>query len=168
MSSASANGNLTIAEWAFKVNQQDVLANGDFSSTIVPVIDSNANIATGVIAPTSTGYFDVTIDSSDVGVAFAQTITLSRGTTNTVTDLVFTGYSLNSGTVTTLNSNTNPTITSNHTLNEATTTNVYRFYVEWVDGTGETMDNSDDTDASSSGVASVKIDLNFTQIASSS
>ena len=92
ISSANANSDLTIASWAFLVNNQDVLQNADFSNTIVPVFDTNANIASGVIAPTSTGYFDITIDSSDVNLAFDETITLAQGSTNTVSDLIFTGY----------------------------------------------------------------------------
>ena len=72
ISSAEASSNLTIARWAFMVNNQDVLNNSNFSTTIQPIIDSNPNIASGVIAPTSTGHFDVTIDSSNVGVAYDE------------------------------------------------------------------------------------------------
>lgn len=168
VSSASADSTFAIAEWAFKVNLQDVLQNSNFSSTIVPVIDTNPNIAAGVVAPTSTGYFDVKIDSSDVGVAFDEQITLSRNSTNTVTDLVFTGYKLNDGEVVSFSNTANPTFTINHNLNEENTVNVYRFYIAWIDGTGENMDNADDTQAASDGVASVKIDLRFIQKASNS
>ena len=97
VTSAEGETNFTIASWSFLVNQQDVISNSNFSNTIIPVINSNANIKAGTIAPTSTGYFEVTIDSSDVDVAFNEVITLSQGSDNTITDLLFTGYTLNGG-----------------------------------------------------------------------
>ena len=97
VTSAEGETNFTIASWIFLVNQQDVISNSDFSNTITPVLNSNNNIKAGTIAPTSTGYFEVTIDSSDVDVAFNEVITLSQGSDNTITDLLFTGYTLNGG-----------------------------------------------------------------------
>lgn len=166
VSSAEANGSFTIARWAFMVNNQDVLSNSNFSATILPAFDTNAHIATGVIAPTSTGYFDVTIDASNVGVSYDEQFTLSRASTNTVTDIKFTGYKLNNGNVVTFNNTTNPTLTTTHLLSEANRVNTYRFFIEWYDGQNETMDNSDDTQASANGVAAIKVDLRFIQKAS--
>ena len=166
VSSADATSEFTIARWAFTVNNQDIIANNDFSATIVPVIDSNPNISSGVIAPTSTGYFDIVVNSANVGVAFDQTITLSQGDDNTVTDLVYTGYKINNGNVVSFGNTTEMTTT--HQLGEQNTTNTYRFYIEWQDGTGETMDNSDDTDASIDGTATVNVTINFIQKASAS
>jgi hypothetical protein len=160
VSSASANGNFTIAEWTFKVNDQDILNESDFSSTIVPVIDANPNIKEGVIAPTSKGYFDVIVDHSRVGVSYKQDITLSYGE-DSITDMVFTGYTLNGGEVTDIGE-TN-TVSVVHNLSDESTIDVYRFYVEWIDGTGETMNNQEDTEASANGTTSVKIDLHFIQ-----
>ena len=166
VSSADATSDFTIARWAFTVNNQDIIANNDFSTTIVPTIDANPNISNGVIAPTSTGYFDIIINSSNVGVAFDQTISLNYTNDNTVTDLVFTGYKINDGNIVSLNG-TN-TITTTHSLGETNTNNRYRFYIEWKDGTGETMDNENDTDASINGVAAVNVSINFIQKASNS
>ena len=168
VSSAEAESNLTIASWAFLVNQQDVISNSNFSNTIVPVLNQNNNIKTGTIAPTSTGYIDVTIDSSDVEVAFSEQISLSTGNNNTVDDLIFTGYKLNNGQTIAFQNNTNPSITVNHNLNEIETVNTYRFYIEWDDGLNSTMDNADDVAASTSGIASIAVNINFTQIASQS
>ena len=164
ISSASANGGFTIARWAFVVNTQDVLANSNFSSTIVPSFDTNANIKADVIAPTSTGYFDIEIDSSDVDVAYTTTITLGQADDNTVTDLRFTGYKINTGSIQSIN-DTSATIQIAHQLNEVNTTNTYRFYIEWYDGQGEDMDNSDDAVASDEGVAKVAVNLQFLQTA---
>lgn len=165
VSSADANTNFTIARWAFTVNSQDIVANNNFSSTITPVFDQNANISNNVIAPTSTGHFQVVIDSSNVGVSFDETITLSNASTNTVTDLKFTGYKKNNDPVVEFQNN-QTTITETHLLGEANTVNTYTFYIEWIDGTGETMDNADDTQASIDGVAAVHVNINFIQKAS--
>lgn len=163
VSSAEASSTFAIARWAFTVNNQDVISNSDFSSTILPSFDTNSNIESGVIAPTSTGHFEVTIDSSDVEVAFDEVITLSQGEDNTVTDIVFTGYKINNGSIIQLVNQTNPTITTHHNLNEQNTVNTYYFYIEWTDVSTATMDNVDDTDASISGNASIDINLQFIQ-----
>jgi hypothetical protein len=165
VSSADATSNLTIARWAFTVNNQDIIANSNFSNTIVPVFDANANISTGVIAPTSTGYFDITIDSSNVGVSFDEVITLSASESNTVDDLVFTGYKKNDGEIISFGEDAT-TFTTTHLLGEANTTNTYRFFIAWIDGTGETMDNADDTEASLTGTAAVNVNIRFIQKAS--
>ena len=163
ISSASANSNFSIAQWTFKVNDQDVLSNNDFSSTIVPVINENDNIREGYIAPTSTGYFDIIIDYSNVGVAFNEVLTLAPGT-NSVADLKITGYSVNDGSMIPF-ANDNYNINVNHYLNDGTYRDVYRFYVEWIDGDGESMDNAADTEASQTRSASIAINLKFIQLA---
>ncbi len=163
VTSAEGETSFTIASWSFLVNQQDIISNNDFSNTLVPVIDQNSNIKAGRIAPTSTGYFDVTIDSSNVEVAFDEEISLSTSASNTVDDLIFTGYTLNSGATVSFQNTTNPTITVNHNLDEQVTVNTYRFFIEWNDGANATMDNADDVDASTSGLASIDVNLHFIQ-----
>ena len=164
VSSASASSDMTIARWSFLVNDQDVLSESDFSETILPQFPGNAYVASGVIAPHAEGYFEIEIDSSDVDVAFTETITLSLSDDNTVSDLSITGYSLNGGNPVDFGNNST-VITTNHALNEQNTVNTYRIFVKWLDGNGETMDNDDDTAASSSGVAAVDVNINFIQTA---
>lgn len=164
-SSANATGNFAIALWSFKVNNQDVIANNDFSATIVPTFDSNEFIAPGVIAPTSTGYFDIEIDSRDVMVSFDEEISLSIPSTSPVKDIIFTGYKLNNDEVISFVEST-PTITVNHPLNEIKTINKYRFYIEWIDGENETMDNQADTNSTTIGQTTVSVNLKFIQKAS--
>lgn len=161
ISSASANSNFDIAKWTFKVNDQDVLSNSDFTNTIIPVIDQNTNIKDGYIAPTSTGYFDVTIDYSDVGVAFTEEISLSYPSENALTDLIFTGYSLNNSEVISMDGINSLSI--NHDLDEETTTDTYRFYIQWFDGVGEDLDNDEDTAMSKEEIAKIQVNLNFIQ-----
>lgn len=162
VSSAEASSNFTIAKWAFKVNDQDVLTNSDFSNTITPVFPGNSYVGQGYIAPNSEGYFDIEIDSTDVDVTFDETITLALDDDNTVTDLQITKYQLNGGQAINF-SNNNTVITTSHSLNEQNTVNTYRIYVKWLEGNNETMDNEDDTLASKNGVAAVSITINFIQ-----
>ena len=168
VSSADANSSFSIARWAFTVNNQDVVNNNNFSNTIVPTFDADANIASGVIAPTSTGYIDVVIDSSNVGVSFDETITLSRAAGSTVNDIIFKGYKLNNGNMVLFGSD--PTvITSTHLLCEQTTVNTYRIFLEWNDNpVTENMNNAADTQAAKSGSAGVRVTINFVQKASNS
>lgn len=165
VSSADANKGFAIARWAFTVNNQDIIANNNFSNVVVPVFDQNTNIDSNVIAPTSTGYFDITVDSSNVDVAFNEVIALSLAETNTVTDLVFTGYKINNGTLTNF-ANNSTSITTTHALDEQTTVNTYRIYIEWIDGENENMNNASDTQASVNGVAAINVNINFIQNAS--
>lgn len=161
VSSADANSNLTIARWSFTVNNQDIIANNNFTNTIIPVFDQNNNINNSVIAPTSTGYFDITINSSNVDVAFNEIITLSKSNNNTVTDLKFTGYKLNNGEL--INFEDTTMVTSTHALNEENKINTYRFYIQWVDGNNEEMNNIEDTEAAINGTAAINVNINFIQ-----
>ena len=164
VSSAGADGNFAIARWSFLVNSQDVLANNDFSTTIVPTFNTNANIADNVIAPTSTGFFDIVVNSTNVGVAFDQVITLGNGDENTVTDLVFVGYKINNGQMVNLNNTNSATISTTHLLTDQVKVNTYRVYIMWNDDSlTETMDNADDTQASIDGEASVEVNIQFIQ-----
>ena len=164
ISSADASSNLTIAKWAFTVNEQDVLANNDFSNTIVPTFETNEHIKDGVIAPTSVGYFEITIDSSDVGVAFDEVITLTKNDTNTVSDLIFTGYKKNNGELIEIADQNTFSINTTHLLDETQKINTYRFYIKWNDDElTQNMNNASDTQASVDGVASVNINLQFIQ-----
>lgn len=163
ISSASANSNFSIAQWTFKVNDQDVLANNEFSSTIVPVVEGNEHIRDGYIAPTSTGYFDIIIDHSNVGVSYNQNLSLTPGT-NSINDLVITGYTVNDGELITFDDD-DYTIDVNHYLSDNTLRDVYRFYVKWIDGEGESMDNAADTEASKTETSTIAINLKFIQLA---
>lgn len=164
VSSADASSNFTIARWSFLVNTQDVLNNSDFSNTIVPVFENNINIRDGVIAPNARGYFDITIDSSNVGVSFDEVITVGKSNTNTVTDLVFTGYKKNNDATVNLNNQDSIVINNTHSLGSGSTTNTYRFFVKWNDALAtESMNNAADTAAANGGVASVSVNLQFIQ-----
>ena len=160
ISKATANSNFTIASWNFKVNNQDINANSNFSNVIVPVFENNPNIKDNVIAPTSEGYFDINIDHSNVDVSFTEKINLNFSGTNTVSDLKITGYAINDGSIIEFNGNE---ISTDCLLSDNVKINKCRFYVTWIDDDGQTMQNKDDTEAAKNGNASISVSLSFIQ-----
>ena len=68
LSTAEANAELTIARWSILVNTQDIVNNSDFSETVVPTFLGTTNIQSNVIAPTSTGSFELVINGENTDV----------------------------------------------------------------------------------------------------
>lgn len=161
VTSADANANITIARWNVLINNQDVKNNSDFSSKITPVFAGNDNIAANIIAPTSTGYFDIIVNGNNSDVSFTYTITLSNDTNTKVTDLKLVNYTLDGGTATNFVDNK---ITGDILLNDSNKTHTIRVYVMWNDDSStETMNNASDTAATSDGKAIMDINVNLIQ-----
>ena len=99
VTSATGTANLTFARWNILVNSQDVTNNSNFSTTIQPNFTGTANIRAGVIAPTSQGTFEISLDMTEVDVSLDYTVSASVSNTNTVTDLKIQSYTI--GNVTT-------------------------------------------------------------------
>lgn len=164
LTTASADTNLTIARWNILVNTRDVVNNSDFSNYVAPIFPGNTHISSGIIAPTSEGYFDISIDNTAVDVSFDEVISIKHTLDNTISDLIITGYSLNGGSVTSVNSSS-ATINKTILITDSKT-HTYRIYVKWIDGGGESMNNTADTQATKNGKASMEISVSFTQKAS--
>lgn len=161
---AEADTNISIARWSILVNNQDIKNNKDFSASIKPTFEGNENIASGIIAPTAEGYFDITIDHTNVDVSFSFDMILSIDPSSDVSDLIITGYTLNNGTIQTFPTN-DYHLANNIMYNDPTKVRKYRFFVKWDDSATATMDNSADTKATS-GQAIFKINTSFVQLAS--
>lgn len=160
LSTADADTNITIARWNILVNNQDISQNSNFSGVLEPTFTGNENIKEGVIAPTATGYFDVTLDGSTTDVSFSYDISLSEADDNTVTDLKITKYEIDGQSYT-----YNSPINGNILLSDQNRALTVRVYVEWVDQTDdETMTNVDDTTAANEGVAKFKVNVNVIQL----
>lgn len=160
--SAEANADISIARWNILVNDQDIKSNSNFSNTIKPVFEDNEYIKNDIIAPTSKGYFDVVINGDNTDVSYKTTINVKTSDINTITDLTITGYSIDdSSEIKTL---TNNSLEDTINYNDTNKTKKYRFYIEWIDGVNETMDNSLDTSSTTDGVAAFDINVNFIQI----
>lgn len=161
-SSANANTNITISRWNILVNDQDIKNNSNFTNTIKPTFEENENIASGVIAPTSKGYFDIIIDGTKTDVSFQYNINLALSSLNTVSDLKLTNYKVNDDT--TLHQIENNVISNQVLYNSDNKIIKYRIFVEWIDGETETMNNEADTEATINGIAAYDIAINITQI----
>lgn len=164
LTEASGTTDIAIARWRILVNGQDIRNNADLSQVITPVLYHDDNIAENIIAPRSTGYFDILIDCRDADVSFEYEIDISPNEDSSVTDLVATGYSIDGGTTTNLARG--DTITNQVLLSSNTQTISIRVYIEWDDvSQNATMDNDDDTEATKSGsAAKLDVNLSFTQI----
>lgn len=157
------NTDFTIAKWKILVNNQDITDSSTMSSLINPVYIENDNIKDGVIAPGSEGYFDIEIDSTNTEVSFTYTITLSNTDENNIKDLKITGYSQNGSAIIPLDNQIN-SITDTVYYTDTNRLDTIRIYFTWLDGNGETMDNTSDTNASISGEsAKLKVNMAFIQ-----
>lgn len=154
----------TVASWKILVNNQDITEAATMSSLIHPIYLENENIKDGVIAPGRKGYFDLLIDSSNTDVSFQYNISISNSENSTVKDLVITGYQINQSTIIPVQ-NQMSNIQNTIYYNDPNKENNIRVYFEWIDGDGQTMDNTSDTNASIQGEnAKLKVNLTFTQI----
>lgn len=161
VTNASADAELSIARWNVLVNDTDVTLNSDFTQALTPVFYENANIKQGVLAPTSSGYFDIILDGTQTDVSFSYNVSLTNSEETNITDVSITSYEVN-GTPHSFTGSSN--IAGNILLTDADRTATIRVYISWVEGEGETMDNAADTSATVDGVAKFKANVNVTQL----
>ena len=164
ITTASANTDLTIARWNILVNNQDILANSDFSDKIIPYFAGTTNIKNDVVAPTATGYFDIILNGVDTDVSFTYTITVNQSVRNTVSDLKITKYIINNEEHTFSSGTTSTAITGDILYIDSIKIKSIRFFVEWDDNAStQTMNNELDTLATSNGVAAYYVNVNVVQ-----
>ncbi len=164
LESKDGNTDFNIAKWKITVNNKDITQAATMTSIITPVYLENENIAQGVIAPGSEGYFDLDIDGTETEVSFRYNISITSSENSIVNDLQITKYQINNDTPITTNGTSEISNTVNY--NETNKTVSIRVYFKWIDGDGESMDNETDTNASLSGdSAKLKVSMTFTQVA---
>ena len=156
---ANTTGNFDImfANWEILVNNIDVTNETSSNITFNPILEDNPNVASGVIAPSSKGYFDINIDPSNVDVSFTYDISFNIENQD-IPDFKITKYALVPDTYTegdTLefvnleSNNINGTMLFDRTHTDFKFTPfVIRVYFEWTEGAGELMDDAADTAAS--------------------
>lgn len=150
---ANTTGNFEalFAKWQILINDNDITNNNSSSITLNPVIEENEYVASNTVAPSSTGYFDIEIDPTNVDVSFNYSITLNFESEN-VPDLIITKYSIidsnnNIGKAVTLSNNviTNTLNYDNQIENFSFESFTIRVYFEWCEGVNEQMNDRDDT-----------------------
>lgn len=153
---ATSNLEVLFAKWQILVNDKDVTTSTESNITFVPVMEENDYTDSNTIAPASKGYFDITIDPSNVDVSFKYTINLAIANKD-MPDLMVTKYAIlpsnyvEGDTLETTNITDN-TITNtlnfdNNTPSFKFSTFTIRVYFEWYEGNGESMDDAADTAA---------------------
>lgn len=169
---AAATGNVEVlfANWQILVNEEDITNNTASTISITPVVDTNEFVSANKIAPSSTGYFDIEIDPSNVDVSFNYTINLEYDNEN-MPDVVITKYAI-------LDENyiegddlnqinlTDNKITNTLEYNTATSVSeefsfkpfTIRVFFEWYEGENELMDDEAD---STLGNSAATVDTSF-------
>ena len=144
---------VNVARWEIKVNNQSIRQNKDISGVITPVFPGSTHIAEDVIAPSSEGYFELTLDFSEADVSCDYVITFQTLDSN-VTDLVVTSYVAPDGTTVSISNATpgnNLDINGQYLYGSLAATNLsqhYKINVVWNDNAAtENMDNEEDTAA---------------------
>ena len=163
----TAQVDLSVANWAIKINNEDVKNNKVLTNKLVPEFEESEYTKANVLAPGSKGYCDIVIDSTKVDVNFEITIQAKVPATSTITDLIVTDYIINPR-------NTNTTKIAYTELQEIhipvvhnTPQTVIRLYIEWDDDpTTQTMNNEADTNAAVNIASEALIEINtrFTQV----
>lgn len=111
VSEAMGTVSTNIAKWKIKVNNTDITSASSRTVTITPNTSESPYVTSGKVAPGSTGYFDLVIDSSDAEVAFVSNVDIhfesnrrTRSGSNITTfdgtdnkDLIITSYDVNLG-----------------------------------------------------------------------
>lgn len=175
---AGSTGSLDmqLAKWQILVNSSDITNNANASLSLTPIITNSQNVAGDYIAPSSTGYFDITIDPSNVNVSFTYTMNFQVSNASLtdilVTDYAFVPANYIEGQQLQKNSITNNTITNSLYINDANNNGSFsafkiRFYFQWQEGTGETMNDAADTAIASNpqnDTFSIDTNINFSQI----
>ena len=167
---AGTTGNIDIlfAKWQILVDNTEIVNQNNSSISFTPVIETNENVKSNTIAPTSKGYFDVDINPENVDVSFRYQIDLAIDNED-IPDLMITKYAIldsnyQEGDVieyTTLSSNTitNDLLFDNTVDNFQFNPFTVRIYFEWYDGENEEMDDEAD---SLIGAAAAEDDITFT------
>ncbi len=147
----TSNVDVLLAKWQILVNDADITSNSNSNVTFTPVIEENANVAAGTVAPSSKGYFDINVNASNVNVSFRYAITLDI-VNEAMPDLMITKYAIVptdyvEGTALATTDIVNNVITNDMLLNGNTSFENFtvRVYFEWFEGTNENMNDVADT-----------------------
>ena len=144
---ASSDGNVQIefAKWQLLVNNTDITDNTSSAISFEPTILPNENVAANKVAPSSTGYFDIEIDPTNVDVSFKYNIDLAIDNTN-IPDLMITKYEVIQGEKTETKYLEDGAISDTmYYQNGGFKKMTIRIYFQWFEGENESMDDAADT-----------------------
>lgn len=164
LTSTSENASMNVARWRIIVNNKDIRDGSTTNAVITPVFEGNENIAPGIIAPTSEGYFDLVIDATEADVSFKYDISFGVDENSLVKDLIVTGYQIDNGEVVSLDRD-NQSISNTVLQSNNSSSITIRVFVLWDDGEDAVMNNDEDTLATmGNGEAKMDVNLAFIQL----
>ena len=159
---ADTTGDIEVqfAKWQILVNDNDITAGEKKSLDLQPVVLENEHIAADTFAPSSQGYFDISVDASNVSVSFNYIISLEV-LNKDMPDLMITQYStidengVESDKIDIDNTNNVNGLIENAIKKEMLFEKdvedfkfkpfTIRIYFEWYEGDGEQQDDEADT-----------------------
>lgn len=172
VSSQDNSAKFNISKWHILVNDQNIIDNSDFTETLEVEIDSNENIAQNVIAPTSTGHFDISLESTGTEKEFEYTIKFVDEDSE-LPDFKISSYTLNNGTPidietdqTEITGTVEPAIDGSGNFTGAEVINNFHFNIIWYDENDNIFDNYEDVAVSKKEnfKATIPIELKITQV----
>ena len=163
VSSADGDLNVSFAKWQILVNNLDISDAANSEILFVPVIDSNNEVDENSVAPSSSGYFDIAIDPSNVALSFNYNITFSIENDD-IPDLMISEYAI-------LPVDDSPIEKISLDNNIIEKDMIYdpenpfkpftiRLFFKWYEGENEQMNDESDTNAANS-ADSFKINANI-------
>lgn len=135
--------NVGLANWNIKLNGQSIVGKDVVEGEIVPIFEQNENVKENKLAPGIQGYFDITIDATEVDVSFSYNLSVAVAEAEKYSDIKAYGYQLdpdNDGEVLDYNGES---IGGNIVHNTPLTK--IRIYIRWDDSEGNAMNNQEDT-----------------------
>lgn len=166
------NTSLHIANWNIKLNDKDITESRDFTDNIQLIFDEDENkyIDEDVIAPTSKGHFNLSLESTGTELSFRYDLSVISD--ENLPDFRITGYTKDDDPTYIRVDEPSPTFEGIVEPAEDTDTEVkneYTFYIEWYDKEDNILNNQEDVSVSKSNSftnpsASIPLSLKITQI----
>lgn len=157
------NVGITLASWNIKLNNESVAGKETVEGNIIPTFENNEYTAENVIAPGSIGYFDITIDATEVDVSFSYELSVVVNDNELYPDIIAYGYAINPTEDSVASEFPQEGITGTITHNSNDTS--IRIFIKWDDSENASMDNIQDTAlAIANEEVSMKASFHFTQI----
>jgi len=173
---ATSDVKMSFAQWQILVNSNDITNNSTNSVVLTPVINKSDYIEDNKIAPSSSGYFDINIDPTNVDVSFNYNISLDV-LNEDIPDLLISEYAILDANYVETDNITKYEVKNNlidgsldYDKSKGFSPFTIRVYFEWYEGVNETMSDDADTliaaDAENNSLE-IKVNIKFEQKLSS-
>ena len=186
----TSNDNTTdvnLAKWDILVNGEYIKQSKTLSATLTPNFIASNYTANGYLAPGTQAYFDIIVDNTYVDVDYNYVASVGSVAESNLRDLKITKigiYDVDNSENPIVDTTKDQTITGTQaningywTQGVNSTKYCIRVYIEWYDGTGETMNDEEDTEigynaatlqsGETNNDGKINIKLRFVQVTSS-